>query len=93
MLVLPNDLSWLSVARLNSHSLPTEQQIFWRWLNTALKGLGFEGSKFLDRFFSLLNIIEGNVVLEDVFLCIILVKYQLLIGLIYFFLKFSDFGR
>ena len=86
MLVLPNDLSWLSMAGLNSNSLPTEQQIFRRWLNTALKALGLEGSKFLDCSFPLLKIIEGNVVFEDVFLCIVLVKHQLLIGLINLFL-------
>lgn len=86
MLVLPNNLPWLGVASLNSDSFPTEQQIFRRRFNTALKGLRLEWSKFLDGSLPFLNIIKGDVILEDIFLCIILVKHQLLICLIYFFL-------
>lgn len=86
MLVFPNNLSRLSVTSLHSYPFPTKEQIFRRWLNTALKSLRLEWSKLLDGSLPLLNIIKGNVILEDIFLCIVLVKYQLLICLIYCFL-------
>lgn len=92
MLILPNNLSRLGVTGLNIDSFPAEQQIFRRRLNTALKGLRLVWCKFLDGPLPLFHIIEGDVILDDFFLCIVLVKHQLLIGLINLLLQLSDLG-
>ncbi len=82
MLVLPNYLAWLSVARLHVGPFPSEQEVGRRGIGAAVECFGFVGGEFLEGLLPFLDGGEGNVVLDDVFLVVVLVQHQFLVNLV-----------